>query len=114
MKKLIPVLFIALISGCATSSGPETKTAAAKPQAAPAATAVSDEAVMAIAKAKADVNAAKKQDALWIPAKNDLKQAEAAAAKGDSATAIKEAKSASEFAQMGIQQLNYPLTAIPK
>ncbi len=113
MKKLIPVLFVALISGCATSSGPDAKaTAAAKPQA--AAAAVSDEAAKAIAQAQTDVKAAKKQDALWIPAKADLKKAEEAAAKGDNAAAIKNAKQASELAQLGIQQLKYPLTAMPK
>ncbi|MBZ0093136.1 MAG: hypothetical protein K8F27_13070 [Sulfuricellaceae bacterium] len=113
MKKLIPVLFIALISGCATSSGPDTKTtAAAKPQAAPAA--MSAEAAKAISQAQADVKAANSHDALWIPAKVDLKKAEEAAAKGDNAAAIKQAKQASEMAQLGIQQLKYPLTAMPK
>ncbi len=72
--------------------------------------AISDEAKQTLSKAEADVKEAQSKGALWTTAKDALKGAKAAAAKGDNATVIKEAKIASEHAQLGIQQLSYPQT----
>ena len=111
MQKLLLALAgagLIVLSGCQSGAGVKSEqsaTAEASSQAA-----ISDDAKQALAKAKADVKEAQAKDALWNTAKGALKDAEAAAVKGDSATVIKEAKIASEQAQLGIKQLSYPLT----
>lgn len=86
-----------------------------KPGGAPAKSAqatISAEAQAALTAAQADVKAAKAKNALWTTAESALKAAEEAAAKGDSATVLKEAKLASNQAQKGLAQLNYPMLKV--
>jgi len=105
-KALLALTSVALLglSGCANlyinkPGGAPTKSAAA---------AISAEAQAALTAAQADVKDAKAKNALWTTAESALKDAEEAAAKGDSATVLKEAKLASNQVQKGLAQLNYP------
>lgn len=108
-KVLLALTSAALLGlcGCATNqaSQPAAKTESAKP-------AISAEAQAALAAAQADVKTAKAQNALWTTAESALKAAEAAAAQGDSETVLKQAKWASNQAQKGLAQLNYPLLKV--
>lgn len=89
--------------------------APAKVEAAPAPKAqLTEEAKQALAKAEADIQAAQAKKALWTTAQDALKKAKAAAEANDSAAVIKHAKEASEFAQLGIAQTQYPMTTISK
>lgn len=90
------------LAGC--QSAP-TKEAAAGPV-------LSDEAKAALAKAEADVKAANAKAALWTTAEDALKAAQAAAKKGDSAAVVKEARTASEHAALGMGQTAYPPTTV--
>jgi hypothetical protein len=49
---------------------------------------------------------------LWTTAADALKAAEAAAAKGDSATVLKDSKIASDMAHRGLAQLNDPVLKV--
>ncbi|MHB1144186.1 MAG: hypothetical protein ACYCZS_04735 [Thiobacillus sp.] len=69
---------------------------------------ISAEAQAALTAAQADVKAAKAKNALWTTADAALKAAEAAAAKGDSATVIKQSNLASDHVKKAMAQLNYP------
>jgi len=103
------------LAGCA-STMPEKAVApqaVAKPQEAPKAQ-LTEEAKQALAQAEADIKAAQAKKALWTNAQDALKQAKAAAEKNDSAAVIKHAKEASEFARLGIEQTQYPVTTISK
>lgn len=93
------------LTGCQTA--PTQPTAAATPT-------LTDEAKAALAKAEADVKAADAKGALWTTAEDALKAAQEAAKKGDSAAVIKNAKTASEHAALGIAQKSYPLSAVGK
>ncbi len=90
------------LAGC--QSAPPAQTAATPT--------VSDEAKAALAKAEADVKAASAKNALWTTAEGALKAAKDAAAKGDSAGVIKNAKTASDHAKMGTDQKAYPLMSV--
>ena len=94
-----------ILSGC---QGPSSVKAEA-PAAVEVKQALSPEATQALAKAEADVKGAKAQKALWSTAADALKKAKEAAEKFDNATVIKQAKVASEHAQLGIEQTKYPL-----
>ena len=74
--------------------------------------AVSAEAKAAVEKAEADTKAAQAKNSLWTTAQDALKKAKEAAAKGDSANAIKFAKIASEHAALGMQQQSYPVLSL--
>ncbi|OZA23048.1 MAG: hypothetical protein B7X93_12460 [Hydrogenophilales bacterium 17-61-9] len=108
-KVLLALTSAALLglSGCAdlyiNKSGAPAKSAEAT---------ISAEAKAALTAAQADVKAAKAKNALWTTADSALKAAEAAAAKGDSATVLKEAKLASNHVQKGLAQLNYPMLKV--
>jgi len=94
-------------AGCANTQP------AAKAEAAPAVAAkpaLSDEAKQALAAAETDVAAAKKAFTLWIPAENALKDAQAAAKEGDSATVIKQSKKAMDLNKLAAAQKDYPST----
>lgn len=103
------------LTGCASTTPAKTQApqAAAKTEAAPKAQ-LTEEAKQALAKAEADIKSAQAKKALWIPAQNALKEAKAAAEKNDSAAVIKHAQKASELAQLGIAQTQYPVTTISK
>jgi len=79
---------------------------------APAKAELNDEAKIALAWAESDVKTAQAQGALWTTAEIALKAAKAAAAKGDSAAAIKNAKTASTHAKLGIEQKKLPLMTL--
>lgn len=105
------------LAGCASTTPAKTEApkAVAKPQAeAPKKTELTEDAKMALAMAEADVKAAKAKNALWTTAQDALKKAKDAAEKIDSASVIKHAKIASEHAQLGIAQTQYPVLTISK
>ena len=88
------------LSACQT-----TPTAVAKPE-------INDEAKIALSWAESDVKDAAKAGGLWTTAQDSLKAAKEAAAKGDSANTIKNAKNASAQAKLGQGQKKYPLVKI--
>jgi murein lipoprotein len=99
-------LIALFVAGCGSTPAPKAEAApavAAKP-------ALSAEATQALAKAEADAAAAKKAFALWIPTESALKDAQAAAKEGDSATVIKLSKKVSDLSKLGIAQNDYPST----
>lgn len=71
---------------------------------------VNAEACEALAHAEADVAAASALFALWTTARDALRDARAAAMRGDSAAALRLAIRASSQARLGIEQLDYPST----
>jgi murein lipoprotein len=103
MSKVLLALTAAALLGLSGCADMQTKTGDK-----PAAAAISAEAQAALTAAQADVKAAKAKNALWTTAEGALKAAEAAAAKGDSATVIKQSKLASDHVKKGMAQLNYP------
>lgn len=80
----------------------------------PAKVELNDEAKIALAWAESDVKTAQAQGALWTTAENALKAAKEAAAKNDSAAVIKNAKTASTHAKLGIEQKKLPLLTLGK
>lgn len=106
MSKLLLTLTSAALlglAGCASTY---------EPAATSAPTAISAEAQAALSAAQADVKAAKAKNALWTTSDSALQAAEAAAAKLDSATVIKQAKLASEHAKLSNAQLGYPMLKV--
>ena len=67
-----------------------------------------EEAKALLAQAETDVQRARAKRALWLKAWEDLVAARNAVAARDSATAFRHARRASEFAQLGLEQLAYP------
>jgi murein lipoprotein len=100
-----------MLSGCegemAVKKDEAPQAAAAKPE---AKAVVTDDAKQALSKAEADVKAAKAKGALWTTAEDALNKAKEAVEKGDSNAVLKHAKTASEHAQLGLEQLKYPMT----
>jgi len=66
------------------------------------------EARAMLAQAETDVQRARAKRALWLRAWEDLLAARKQVAESDFAQAIANAKSASELAQLGLEQLAYP------
>ena len=109
MKKRLPVklLTIALLSmlfniGCA---GHHDKGSTASP-----ASSASPEAIAAIKNASDAIQSAKANDWIWRDTEAFLKEAQAAADKGDNATAIKLAEKAKFQAESAVIQYNYEKT----
>jgi hypothetical protein len=69
---------------------------------------LAEEARALLAQAETDVQRARAKRALWQKAWEDLLASRQAVAAKDSARAIRHAKRASEFAQLGLEQLAYP------
>jgi len=67
-----------------------------------------EEARALLAQAETDVQRARSRRALWSKAWEGLLAARGALAQGDSAAAIRNARLASEFAELGLEQLAYP------
>jgi murein lipoprotein len=111
MSKVLLALTSAALLGLSGCSGLYVNQPGGKPAAASTA-AISADAQAALAAAQADVKAAKAKNALWTTADNALKAAEDAAAKGDSATVLKQAKLASDQAKKGLAQLDYPMLKV--
>jgi hypothetical protein len=117
MSKVLLALTSAALLGLSGCAGTETKPADTAPMAKPVAkadtkTGISAEAQAALSAAQAAVKDAKAKNALWTTAAAALKDAEAAAAKGDSDTVIEEARLASDHAKKGLAQLNYPMLKV--
>ncbi len=113
MHKLLIALLAAsavLVSGCASTAKTTTvATAAPVPAAKPTPT-LGIDAQAALAEAQASVAAAKAKNALWTKTAEALKAAEAAAKDVNDAAVIKNAKFATETAQLSIDQLSFPTT----
>ncbi len=106
MKLRLPVklLTVALLSsalsiGCAAQQAKESSTATASP-----------EATAAIAGASAAIKKAKANDWIWRDTEKFLKQAQAAADKGDTATAVKLANKAKFQAEAAVIQYNHEMS----
>jgi len=69
---------------------------------------LAEEARALLAQAETDVQRARAKRALWLKAWEDLLVSRQALASNDHAKAIRHAKRASEFAQLGLEQLAYP------
>ena len=119
MKQTLATLaFVGLstfaLSACSSApakTAEAPKQAAEAPQAAAKPT-ISDAAQQALAKAEADVKAAKAKFALWTTTSKALETAQEAAKEGNSAAVIKNAQFASSQAALGIAQLSYPSTEL--
>lgn len=112
----VPLL---LAAACATQEAPSAGPAASVPAAVVAAppsppeSAASqarrmEEAKALLAQAETDVQRARSKRALWMKAWENLVAARLALAAGDYNDAIPHARQASEFAQLGLEQLAYP------
>lgn len=103
------LLWASLLAGLVTIAGCQT---APSTPAAPAKAEMNSEAKSAIAQAESDVKEAQKAGALWTTADEALKAAKEAGEKGDNATAVKKAKTASAQAKLGLAQKNEPLMTL--
>jgi hypothetical protein len=81
---------------------------AEKPKADP--NALAEEARALVAQAETDIQRARARRALWSKAWEALVGARASLAVNDAAGAIRQARRASELAQLGLEQLAYPAT----
>jgi hypothetical protein len=115
--RLQGVLVAAVVAGCAALEPqvverPTPPPVAAAPTPAPptvdAGAKLMEEAKALLAQAETDVQRARAKRALWLKAWEDLVTARNAVAARDAATAIRHARRASEFAQLGLEQLAYP------
>lgn len=106
-----------IAAGCAvpesTTPTPQPKASAVSPAEAQAARKAEQakleaEARAVVAQAETDVQRARAKRALWLKAWEDLLGARKAMAASDYANAIALAKSASDLAQLGLEQLAYP------
>ena len=107
------LLMMAALSGCALfeQPAPEPPKRASPPLVVapePDENALAEEAKAMLSQAETDVQRARAKRALWQKAWEDLVASRQAAAAKDHARAIKHAKRASEFAQLGLEQLAYP------
>ena len=115
-------LACALVASACTTPAPEVREAPPPVVAAPApppAPPAPDpaiklaEAKSLLAQAETDVQRARARRALWQKAWEDLNVARQAVAAGDAPRAILHAKRASDFAQLGLEQLAYPAVQSP-
>jgi len=112
------------LAGCALLAPEEPAPAAAPAAAAVAAPAPApagpkadpraqaEEARALVAQAETDIQRARARRALWSRAWEALVEARARLAANDAAGAIREARRASELAQLGLEQLAYPAVRI--
>ncbi len=70
--------------------------------------AAAEEAKALLAQAETDIQRARARRALWQKAWESLVAARASAAARDDAATARHARQASEFAQLGLEQLSYP------
>jgi|SRR6185312_8213431 len=119
-EKAFRVLALAatMLAGCAAQEPASEPSAAGRaPAAAPAHDEAARKAEQAklgaearamLAQAETDVQRARSKRALWLKAWQDLLAARKAVAQSDYENAIVLAKSASDLAQLGLEQLAYP------
>src|SRR5687768_11873472 len=122
-SRLCAVLLAGFLAGCATA--PETVVApspapvpapAPPPEPPPPVAAKPsvdvqarlEEARAMLAQAETDIQRARAKRALWLRAWESLLAAREAVAREDVETALRAARAASEFAQLGLEQLAYP------
>ena len=67
-----------------------------------------EEARAMLAQAETDIQRARARRALWLRAWESLLAAREAMAREDAETALRSARAASDFAQLGLEQLAYP------
>jgi len=107
-------LLVALLGGCATEPPKEpSPPVVAKPAPEPPKPVVDpkarlEEARAMLAQAETDVQRARAKRALWLNAWEELLAARESVAANDADAAISHARRASEFAQLGLEQLAYP------
>jgi hypothetical protein len=117
IRALAAVLAIAAlgVAGCATSEPvpaaqsvvmPVSPAPVEKPSVDPGA--LAEEARAHLAQAETDIQRARARRALWAKAWEALVGARASLAASDNAAAIRQARRASELAQLGLEQLAYP------
>lgn len=99
------------LAGCATAETASKPAAEAK-AAEPAKPTISAEAAAELKAAQDEAKAAKAGFYLWTTADNALKAAEEAAAKGDSATVMKQAKTVRAHVKLAKEQMNYPMIKV--
>jgi hypothetical protein len=75
---------------------------------APAAGPSADQARSEVRRAQQAVQAAAEKQALWTTAQEALAEAKAALERGDYAAAVRAGRVATEQAQLGLEQLDYP------
>jgi len=75
--------------------------------------ALAEEARALLAQAETDIQRARARKALWAKAWEALVAARAANGSQDSAATIRNARRASELAQLGLEQLAYPPVTLP-
>jgi len=106
---------VAMVAGCAAD--PPTVAPAPAPEPAPPPVAAkppvdgqarAEEAKAMLAQAETDVQRARAKRALWLKAWEELIAARRAVAASDAEGAIRHSRSASELAQLGLEQLAYP------
>jgi hypothetical protein len=103
-----------LLAACATApeppAAPESPRAVvpAGPSPEALAAAATEEAKALLAQAETDVQRARAKRALWLKAWEDLVVAREAVAAKDHPRAARHARSASELARLGLEQLTYP------
>jgi hypothetical protein len=115
--RLWAILVVLLAAACAA---PEPQVVESQPAPAPVAPTpprpdpaiaqarLAEEAKALLAQAETDIQRARAKRALWLPAWADLLAARDAVAANEPARAVRHAKRASEFAQLGLEQLAYP------
>jgi murein lipoprotein len=113
-KVLLALTSAALLAmaGCASTETAATKPAAAAKPAEPAKPTISAEAAAELKAAQDEAKAAKASFSLWTTADAAVKAAEEAAAKGDSATVLKQAKLARAHIKLASEQNNYPMIKV--
>ena len=112
--RVVAVVLCALAAGCATE--PVQVAPAPPPPAPPPVVAKpvvdekarAEEAKAMLAQAETDVQRARSKRALWTKAWEELIAARRAVAGNDAPAAIEHSRRASEFAQLGLEQLAYP------
>src|SRR4249920_1841738 len=107
------VLFGVLVAACTAPAPQAVEEPRVVPQPAAIApardeTGLAEEAKALLAQAETDVQRARAKRALWLRAWEDLLAARQAVASRDHGTAIRQARHASELAQLGLEQLAYP------
>ena len=112
-SRLCRVLPVALAAACVATEPQVVQPSAAPPQPvviAPVNVEVkqAEEAKALLAQAETDVQRARAKRALWLKAWEELIAARRAIDANDSEAAIRHSASASEFAQLGLEQLAYP------
>lgn len=116
-SRLWPIAALLLAASCASPEPQVVQAPEPAPVAPPTAPApdpaveqarVAEAAKALLAQAETDIQRARAKRALWLPAWADLLAARDAMASGDAPRSIRHAKRASEFAQLGLEQLAYP------